>query len=254
MADKTALLRENWYDSALYFLHQADFLRLLDVRNIQTISILGAVFSNFGDLNLYYNLLGCAVRIAESLGINNDYTHFTGILPDLRSQRRLWWSLVVLDWLNLPLGQTCISENDFIVELPSIGSDPISERDLDSNNHQAMMCKIAQLLYRFQATLCDSTDWETVEKTVAIADGRIIDLMEELGVGSMEACTIAENPATTRFYGPTQLRNLLLVLFYYRILINRTLIKRPRPSSAKEVTLKVLKVCPQYHKTLQRDA
>lgn len=255
--DRIALLRENWYDAALYFLHEADFLRLLDVRNVQTISILGTVFSNFGDLNLYYNLLGCAVRISESLGINNDYTHLTGILPDLRSQRCLWWSLVILDWLNLPLGQPCISDNGFIVEMPSVGSSSAPESDWDPSNHQAIMCKIALLLYQFQTTLCASMDWEAVENAVVRFDEKLVNLMKELGssytemVGLDDACISTAKSDAADFSDSNQRQNLLLILLYSRMLINRTLIKQSPLLIAKEISLQrclksarsIIKVC-----------
>lgn len=256
MIDRIALLRGNWYNAALFFLHQADFLRLLDVRNIQTISILGSVFSNFGDINLYYNLLGCAVRIGESLGINNDYTHFTGILPDLQSQRCLWWPLVILDWPNFLLGQPCISDNDFIVEIPSVGSSSGSESDWDLRNYQAMMCKIALLLYRFQATICASMDWETVENAVVMADEKLVNLMKELSpytetVGLGDACMGMDKSDAADFSGSIQRQNLLLILFYYRILINRTLIRQSPSLRAKETLFlrcsksahNIIKVC-----------
>jgi hypothetical protein len=37
----------NWYDAAWYFVHRADFLRVLNVRNFQTIAILGVAFIKF---------------------------------------------------------------------------------------------------------------------------------------------------------------------------------------------------------------
>ncbi|RAH69924.1 fungal specific transcription factor domain-containing protein [Aspergillus aculeatinus CBS 121060] len=253
MTERVAFLRENWYDAALYFLHQADFLRLLDVRNIQTISILGTVFSNFGDLNLYYNLLGCAVRIGESLGINNDYTHHSGVLPDLESQRSLWWSLVILDWLNIPLGQPCIRENDFLVEMPFISE---TQSDWDSTNYQANMCKVALVLYRFQTAICASMDWETVENAVIVADEKLVNLKTELSSctesGGLENTYVGTDTSdASDCIGSIQRRSLLLILFYYRILINRTLIHQTPSTRAKKVSLSrcsesahnILKLC-----------
>lgn len=236
--DRASVLRENWYDAALYFLHKADFLRLLDVRNIQTISILGTVFSNFGDLNLYYNLLGCAIRIGESLGINNDYTHISGILPDLQSQRRLWWSLVILDWLNLPLGQPCISDNDFVVEMSSVGSVCLSGSDWRSSNHQSVMSRTALLLYRFQATFCASQNWETTGNAVETADTMLVILLKEVpsseeASGPGDANTQAVHPESL-FFTRDQQQNLLLTLYYYRILINRTMVAQSTSLSSED--------------------
>ncbi|KAJ5338928.1 hypothetical protein N7452_005656 [Penicillium brevicompactum] len=239
--DRISVLRENWYDAALYFLHRADFLRLLDVRNIQTISILGTVFSNFGDLNLYYNLLGCAIRIGESLGINNDYTHFSPILPDLQSQRHLWWSLVILDWLNLPLGQPCINDSDFVVEMPSMGVRSVAESDPCSSNHQSIMARIASLLYQFQASFCASKSWETTGNTVETAETMIAILTTEVtslapipGPGDAHAQSVDQQPDAFTY---DQRHNLLLTLLYNRILVNRTMVSRQPSLSSEDIRL-----------------
>lgn len=234
-------MRENWYDAALYFLHKADFLRLLDVRNIQTISILCTVFSNFGDLNIYYNMLGCAIRIGESLGINNDYTHFSGVLPDLSSQRHLWWSLVILDWLNLPLGQPGISDSNFIVEMPSADPRSVSKSNWSSNNHQSMMAKIALLVYRFQASFCASKSWDTTANAVETANAMIATLTTELTspartTGPVDSYAPADD-LESGILSRDQRQNLLLTLFYYRILINRTTLSQYSLLSGEDVRI-----------------
>lgn len=229
MPDDLPFLRNNWYDAALYFLNKADFLRVLNVYNVQTIAVLGAVFVNFGDFNLYYNLLGCAVRIGESLGLSNDYTYMAEVLPDLRSQRRLWWALVILDWLNFPLGQPCLRDNDFVVDIPVASPATDSRVDEDSIEYQAMMSKMAQVLYRFQSTLASTQPHRSkINAVVQTADNQLANLI----AGLPSYFQVLESPGIPiemddieKVRRLNQRQHSSVILSYYRIVINRTSMK-----------------------------
>jgi len=90
-------LLNTWYDTALFYLNQADYMRRYDVRSVQAIAVLGMCFNNFGDCNLYEILWTCAIRIAQKLGMHKAHND---IRPELNQEwcRRLWWTLVICDW------------------------------------------------------------------------------------------------------------------------------------------------------------
>lgn len=108
----------NWYDAAIYFLHDADFLRVLDFRNIQTIVVIGSCAIHFGEFNLFRNLWPCALRIAQSIGLHRDAGHESETCAQRQLRQNVFWSVVISDWLSVPLGHTCIDDSDFSLEVP----------------------------------------------------------------------------------------------------------------------------------------
>ncbi|KAI0476604.1 hypothetical protein GGR56DRAFT_643487 [Xylariaceae sp. FL0804] len=115
-------LQRNWYGAALLFLHRADFMRTFRLQTVQAIAILGMAFVNFGDHELYVTMWACAIRIAQSLGLDRDTFVDQGRPPGLRleSRRRLWWTLVICEWLEGPYPPAQVHEHDFCVALPTV--------------------------------------------------------------------------------------------------------------------------------------
>jgi hypothetical protein len=90
------LLRRNWYDASLYFLHKADFLRRPRIETVQAIAIQGMLYVNFGDSALYSTMWACAIRVSQALGLNKNDSGIAELSQ--RAQHRLWWTLVICDW------------------------------------------------------------------------------------------------------------------------------------------------------------
>ncbi|RAK77457.1 fungal specific transcription factor domain-containing protein [Aspergillus fijiensis CBS 313.89] len=116
-----------------------------------------------------------------------------------------------------------------------------TQSNWDSTNYQANMCKVALVLYRFQTAICASMDWETVENAVIVADEKLVNLKAELSSctesGGLENTYVGTDTSdASGCIGSIQRRSLLLILFYYRILINRTLIHQTPSTRAKKVS------------------
>ena len=100
-------------------------------------------------------------------------------------------------------------------------------------------------------------DWEAVENAVVRFDEKLVNLMKELGspytemVGLDDACISTAKSDAADFSDSNQRQNLLLILLYSRMLINRTLIKQSPLLIAKEISLQrclksarnIIKVC-----------
>lgn len=71
VTDTSAMLRK-WFDTAIFYLYKADYLRNHDIRTVQAIAILGIVFNNVGEYNLHLALWSSAVRIAQALKVDNE--------------------------------------------------------------------------------------------------------------------------------------------------------------------------------------
>lgn len=92
-------LARHWYEAALYFLDVGDFMSQCDIRVVQSIAILGICFSNFGDHNLYHTMWACAIQVARQLGMNATENKTPSLGLSRRASHRLWWTLVICDWL-----------------------------------------------------------------------------------------------------------------------------------------------------------
>lgn len=250
--DDIAMVMHNWYDAALFFLHRSDFLSVLDVRNVQTIAILGVVFINLGDFNLYWNLWGCAVRIAQALDINTDAAHMESEQNEPQTRCHLWWTLVISDWLSFQLGYACIREDEFMVELPCTGFVDENSDELESLNekpkvsqYHLVMSKIASALYRFKyANSNIPEDWETTMQVVQTADNDLADIIAHLpshlqptGAEVLELTVFGQHAHQS--WISNQRRSLSIILLYYRMVINRTQKKHEQcpPFVQKRATL-----------------
>lgn len=87
-----------WYDTAVFFLEKADYLRVPTLMTVQTIAILGIVFNNVGDFHFHHNLWGVAVRTAQTIKINNEQYLASRHPIEREVCRRVWWTLTICDW------------------------------------------------------------------------------------------------------------------------------------------------------------
>lgn len=100
---------------------------------------------NYGESDLIFTLMGCAIRIAQSLGLNRlgpDQTASSNQsvepekakrrLIDREINKRVWWFLVRQDWLQIPFINTyTIHATQFNTPKPKNCVDSLMEIDKD---------------------------------------------------------------------------------------------------------------------------
>jgi hypothetical protein len=90
-------LCRNWYDAALFCLHQADFMRVSNIGSVQAIAVLGMCFNLLGETDLCEHMWSIAIRVAQRLGLDTPSSqHVQGMSTE--AQHRLWWTLVICEW------------------------------------------------------------------------------------------------------------------------------------------------------------
>ncbi|EFX04942.1 c6 zinc finger domain containing protein [Grosmannia clavigera kw1407] len=180
--DYTTLLR-NWYDASLFCLHQADFMRRLDMRTVQAVAILGICFVNFGDKHLYESIWACAFSIAQRLGLDQPgVSAADGMSQEAR--RRLWWTLVICDWLQVPYRIPIVRDGDFDVDLPSVEGNPrpigSDGRSIHPVHYHTFMARCSRVWHRFQAALRTTAGAATLDDTVRRADCELAEIIDTL--------------------------------------------------------------------------
>ncbi|TVY52882.1 putative transcription factor lepB, partial [Lachnellula cervina] len=229
---QTGALLLNWYDSALYFLQRADFLRRWDVRTVQATAILGIVSINVGDSKMQSVLWACAIRIAQFLNMGNDRAHQNESLLLTETRRRLWWTLVICEWIPIPYHAPCISQADFQIELPAT----LDDEELQSSSrlddlprpiqYHIVMIQLAKIYHRFRSALNlvsgKAADIVTLvlQTDEALADN-IAGLPPHLQFEISSSSSVT--PDIEKPWIQWQRINISLILLYYRIAVNRVL-------------------------------
>ncbi len=97
--DCSSLTRmRKWYDTAIFFLEKADYLRVPTLKTVQTIAILGIVFNNVGEFHFHANLWAVAIRIAQTIKIDDERSLAARPAVEREVCRRVWWTLIICDW------------------------------------------------------------------------------------------------------------------------------------------------------------
>ncbi|KAH8689440.1 hypothetical protein BGW36DRAFT_433440 [Talaromyces proteolyticus] len=243
--DSVSTLLANWYGASLFCLEQADYLRNFDIRSVQSIAILQMCCSAVGDFRLRSCLLPLGIRIASWLKL--PYIPEQGY--DLRQcewSRRLWWTLVICEWLTLDSHRPCISEEDFDMEFPSVSGRPHLSQYHNSLNiseqipelpsawvYHRVIAQIATIYYRFQRASRGRT--QPLGDLVTTANEQLAAVLDNLpfylqpdGQHATDAATIAQCP-----WMEWQRVDLCNALLSYRIFINRSLLQVPSISSER---------------------
>ncbi|KAH7163404.1 hypothetical protein B0J13DRAFT_431709 [Dactylonectria estremocensis] len=172
--DPHGLIR-NWYEAALLCLNRADFMRKNNVRSVQTIAVLGMCVYNFGDSELHNHLWSCAVRIAQALGLDGSRTDSPVMPLGEEAQRRLWWTLVICEWLCVPYHVPQVAEADFYVPLPS--TDPDGNH-IQPVQYHIVMARTSTVYHRFRESL--RRGGRPVAETVHLADQELAEVINSL--------------------------------------------------------------------------
>ncbi|KAF4961216.1 hypothetical protein FGADI_453 [Fusarium gaditjirri] len=219
----------NWYDAAIFYLHKADFLRVANVYNVQAIAVLCMTFNNRGDSEMGHHLRVSAIRIAQTLGLGQDKKKREGQHLSIEAERRLWWTLVICEWLNLTHQSPVIDESDFKVPLPSV-SHPAPQGGLvDPVHYHIFMARTSQVIYKFRISLkYTSKSLNNVVDIVKAADEGLASIIETLPnhlQPESDAVTNTDIQAleATQPWIKWQRYDLTLVLLHLRMHINRVL-------------------------------
>ncbi|KAH6696781.1 hypothetical protein F5X68DRAFT_226189 [Plectosphaerella plurivora] len=214
-----------WYDAAVFCLHKADFMRVPHICTLQTVAILGMCFHIFGDADLGSHLRKSAIRIGRRLGIDTGHSERAEPLST-EAQRRVWWTLVIVEWLTMPYEPSEVTEKDFAVPLPCPvdSAERTTPHKVDPAHYHAFMARTARVYHRFcRAVVYDSG---SLEQSVRAADDELAQIIETLPEHLQPdlSCSIqtqedeCEEPWVT-----WQRFDVTLVLLHHRIAINRTL-------------------------------
>jgi hypothetical protein len=117
-------------------LEQADFLNNPDITVMQALIIYLSVLQHTSQMKSAWLLAGVLVRLAVSMKLHQDGTHFPGISTfETEFQRRIWWQICFIDSRSeeLQVSQFKLSEDMFDTEIPGnvndVNLDPgISQR------------------------------------------------------------------------------------------------------------------------------
>ncbi|KAH9229465.1 hypothetical protein K456DRAFT_1812588, partial [Colletotrichum gloeosporioides 23] len=225
--------RANWFDASVFYLHAADFIRDPRLINVRTIVLLGGSYVHFGELNMYYILWSCAARICHSVGLDQNIDG--GMSLESQYQSRLFWSLIANDWLNLPLGHSCIDESEFTVDQP-LELDDV-EVSLGVNlegftpalrpvQHLIALCKLASVLRHFQTRLLNVLDSPGISTIVTETNDQLTAVITQLPAhlrSSRRSTTFDVAGDSEEEWVRWQRYNIRLLCNYYRIVINRTI-------------------------------
>jgi hypothetical protein len=126
------LLSGQWYEAALTCLQLAGYTRNHEIFAVHAITTLSMSAHPLGFSEELTVLLGTALKIAQSLGLNHLHRkHGSEVIDESSTDmqrkkvlqreigRRLWSQLCVQDWFSLPASGSLISPNDFTTTKPS---------------------------------------------------------------------------------------------------------------------------------------
>lgn len=229
----------NWYSASLFYLDQGDFLQNSDIRVVQTIVVLGNVASTIGETQRHASLWAVALRVSQQLHVGSDEMNLNETLIQQEGRRRLWWTLVICEWLAIPSRTPFISDQDFLCRLPLVISDawlvdtgcriakPSSQEPCPVQYH-IVMAEIAKIYHQLHAKL-RVRRWSATEVAdfVVQADDQLADVIERLPPHLQHTAdasvNVIEGLEQRLPWIATQRTSLVVVLLYYRLAINRIL-------------------------------
>jgi hypothetical protein len=180
-----------------------------------------------------------AIRTAQQLNIGSEEANLGETLVQREARRRLWWTLVICEWISIPLRKPCINDLDFNCQLPAdINDAQLLESDLGLAptptpeprpvQYHIIMAKVATIHHQLHAKL-RLRRWSPsgIADFVIQADSQLADIVDQiphhLQADNGSANHHAEDIEHVLPWIPNQRTSLAMVLLYYRIAINRIL-------------------------------
>ncbi|GAM37157.1 hypothetical protein TCE0_022f06834 [Talaromyces pinophilus] len=174
------IMSRMWYDAAIFSLYQADFMRVPHIHTVQAIAILGMCFNNWGDVEVGQHLWSSALRIARRIGLHTHYSDAAASCLSAEGQHRLWWTLVICEWLTLPYRPPEIDDIDFDVPLPSAQGVGENEAAHYHVHYHIFMARTAAAVYRFRATIRSAFGILETIKAVKTVDEELAEVIDSL--------------------------------------------------------------------------
>ncbi|KAH6632909.1 hypothetical protein C7974DRAFT_162124 [Boeremia exigua] len=227
-------LSRNWYNAAVFCLRQAEFMQTPGIRSVQAIAVLGICCNNFGESDFGGHLWSCAILNAKTIGLDAPVSKVATEQLSEEAQHRLWWTLVICEWLRHPYRPPAINDFDFDIPYPQ---PPILSPSTDSNktrehpvHYHIFMARASKVYHRFcRAVRLGVTSLESMIRAVRLADeelaGIIVTLPNHLQPDAELAGRKDASHETdlSESWIKWQRFDLTLVLLHLRIRINRTL-------------------------------
>jgi hypothetical protein len=206
---------------------------------VHTIVVLGNVASTIGETHRHANLMAVAIRIAQQLNLGSDEANLSETMVQRETRRRLWWTLVICEWIFVPHRTPCINDVDFSCQLPAdisdaqlleadLGNLSTPEREPRPVQYHIIMARIATIFHQLHARL-RLRRWSPsgVADFVIQADDQLADVIEQIPIHLQNHDTppTKEQQELERRlpWIATQRTSLVMVLLYYRLAINRVL-------------------------------
>lgn len=204
-------------------------MRHPDVRTVQSIAILGMLFNNLGDHDLCQTLWACAVRISLNLGLNQPRAKpFVDLSQEFCT--RLWWTMLICDWLPFPGTDSLIAEeHNSVAPLPSpqINEEHIVHcgRRVYAIDYHTFMARSATVCRKFAGAV-HRRDRPRIE-LVRRADEQLADIIaalpEHLQPELSETSTSMSEIEVLHPWLRWQRVNVTLVLLTHRLFVHLTL-------------------------------
>lgn len=154
--------------ASLECLHKGKFLTYPNPKSIQAYCLLAGCFHGFAGVHLQNAMLSSIVYIAEALNLHclDDSAKLSTL--DFEFGCRLWWILVIIDWLESFRRRRLIAADDFTTRLPrNLSEDemndpsPIESENFETITYNRIMAEIAKIKNRLyfdnKVEVCDST-------------------------------------------------------------------------------------------------
>jgi hypothetical protein len=180
-----------------------------------------------------------AIRTAQQLNLGSEEANLGETLVQREARRRLWWTLVICEWISIPVRKPCINDVDFNCQLPAdINDAQLLESDLGFAptpapeprpvQYHIIMAKVATIHHQLHAKL-RLRRWSPsgIADFVIQADNQLADIVDQIP-SHLRADNGSDNHHTEDIehvlpWIPNQRTSLAMVLLYYRIAINRIL-------------------------------
>jgi hypothetical protein len=180
-----------------------------------------------------------AIRIAQQLSLGSEEANLSETLVQRESRRRLWWTLVICEWISVPPRTPCINDVDFSCQLPAdindaqlletdLGMPPTPAREPRPVQYHIIMARIATIYHQLHAKL-RLRRWSPsgIADFVVQADDQLAEIVEHIPP-HLQAEGDNTEPHGHEIeqvlpWIATQRTSLAMVLLYYRLAINRIL-------------------------------
>ncbi|KAI1366238.1 fungal-specific transcription factor domain-containing protein [Xylaria arbuscula] len=160
----------------------------------------------YDDTKFSTTLTGMVVKIAQSLGLHRDGTHFDNITPfDIEMRRRLWWAICVLD-LRSAEDQGCeltvversfdtlfplnVNDTDISPEMTDFPPERIGSTDMTFCLIRYEICGLSRKLHMASSSL--STCPTVSRSTTQEQEDKLIEMYEHIDQKYLKLCPAKE--------------------------------------------------------------